>query len=219
MRGSGTGMTASIVFDAVGVAPQFTNFDQDTALEKLKHGEIAALVYVTGKPARLFAGIGPDSGLHFVPVPLTPKLLETYLPSTLDHADYVALVPEGASVETIAVGSVMAVYAWPAGTERYNKVARFVDAFFAKFPQFLQPPRHPKWRDVNLAAEVPGWSRFAPARDWLRQQAVAQAGNGTTDAQFNTFLTRVGGAVAELPARQKDALFRQFLDWQAHQTR
>jgi hypothetical protein len=96
-------------------------------------------------------------------------------------------------------------------------VARFIDAFFGKFPQFLQPPHHPKWRDVNLAAQVPGWTRFGPAQDWLREQAVGQAGNGTTQAQFDAFLTRVGGAVSNLPDRQKDALFRQFLDWQSHQ--
>jgi uncharacterized protein len=219
VRGSGTGMTASILFDSIGVAPEFTNFDQNTALEKLKRGEIAALVYVAGKPARLFSGSDIDSGLHFIPVPLNPRLLEIYLPATLDHADYAALVPEGAPVETIAVGSVMAVYAWQPGTERYRKVARFVDAFFGKFQQFLQPPHHPKWRDVNLAAEVPGWTRFGPAQDWLRQQAVAEAGRGTTQAQFNAFLTRVGGTVAKLPDRQKDALFQQFQDWQARQHR
>jgi hypothetical protein len=49
-------------------------------------------------------------------------------------------------------------------------VARFVDAFFSKFDQFQQPPRHPKWREVNLTAEVPGWTRFQPAQDWLVRQ-------------------------------------------------
>jgi hypothetical protein len=57
----------------------------------------------------------------------------------------------------------MAVYAWQPGTERHRKVARFVEAFQAKFPAFLRPPRHPTWRDVNLAAQVPGWVRFNAA--------------------------------------------------------
>lgn len=217
VRGSGTGMTASVLFDTLGIKPEFTNFDQSSALEKLRRGEISAIAYVTGKPARLFSDIGADSGLHFIPVQISDKLLQTYLPATLDPADYPGLIPANAPVDTIAVGSVMAVYAWPPGTERYAKVARFVAAFFSKFQQFLQPPRHPKWRDVNLAAEVPGWTRFAPAQDWLHNQAVAQAGIGTLQAQFNTFLTRVGGAVSTLPDRQKDALFQQFLAWQNRQ--
>jgi len=39
-----------------------------------------------------------------------------------------------------------------------------VDAFQENFPAFLRPPRHPKWRDVNLSAQVPGWTRFAGAQ-------------------------------------------------------
>ena len=30
---------------------------------------------------------------------------------------------------------------------------------------FLRPPRHPKWREVNLAARVPGWTRLRAAED------------------------------------------------------
>ncbi|MDI3307910.1 MAG: TAXI family TRAP transporter solute-binding subunit [Acetobacteraceae bacterium] len=164
VRGSGTAMTASLVFDRLGVQVRPTHDTQDLALEKLKRGEIAALVYVAGKPARLFTGLPQGTGLHFMPVPMNDALLETYLPSRFIHADYPALVPEDAPVDTIAVGAVMAVYAWQPGTERYRKVARFVDALFDKFSAFQQPPRHPKWREVNLASQVPGWTRFAEAQ-------------------------------------------------------
>lgn len=161
-RGSGTAMTASLVFEALGLNVQFAHDPQDLALTKLRNGEIGASVYVAGKPARLYAGIPPGSGLRFVPIPATPALLETYLPSSLSSADYPNLVPAGSEVETIAVGAVMAVYAWQPGTERYRKVARFVHAFTRRFDEFLRPPRHPKWREVNLAAQVPGWTRFDP---------------------------------------------------------
>ena len=80
----------------------------------------------------------------------------------------------------------MAVFAWQPHTERYNKVTRFVDAFFSKFDQFQQPPRHPKWREVNLTAEVPGWTRFQPAQDWLVQQTAAGTADGVTQARFNS---------------------------------
>lgn len=217
VRGSGTAMTAEVLFAGLGITPQLTNDDQDTALEKLKRGEIAAVIYVTGKPARLFAAVGPDTGLHFVAIPMTQPLLENYLPAEFTHADYPSLVPEGSTVETAAVGSVMAVYAWQPGTERYNKVARFVDAFFSKFHQFLKPPHHPKWKDVNLAAQVPGWTRFWPAQDWLQRQALAARSGGSQQAAFDTFLMHVGGPVGGLSDAQKNLLFRQFLDWQQHQ--
>jgi hypothetical protein len=77
-------------------------------------------------------------------------------------------VPEEGT-ETLAVGAVLAAYGWPPGSERHNKVSRFVDALAANFEVFLRPPRHPKWREVNLAATVPGWTRFSPARPAPRE--------------------------------------------------
>jgi TRAP-type uncharacterized transport system substrate-binding protein len=162
VRGSGTAMTSSLVLEALGVNAEIAHDPQDLALTKLRNGEIGGMVYVAGKPARLYTGIAPGSGLHFVPIPATPPLLATYLPSALSSADYPNLIPAGTEVETIAVGAVMAVYAWQPGTERYRKVARFVHAFTRRFDEFLRPPRHPKWREVNLAAQVPGWTRFDP---------------------------------------------------------
>jgi TRAP transporter TAXI family solute receptor len=176
VRGSGTAMTASLLFDGLGIQIQPRHEVQDLALERLRRGEIAALVYVAGQPTRLFSGLGADSGLRFLPVPLAPALLETYLPSRIGHAQYPALVPEGADVETIAVGAVMAVYAWPPETERHRKVARFVDAFFDNFESFLRPPRHPKWREVNLAAQVPGWTRFPAAANRVPRTAATSPG-------------------------------------------
>ena len=63
---------------------------------------------------------------------------------------------------------------------RFKKLARFVDAFFSKFPALLQPPHHPVWHQVNLAAEQPGWTRFKPAADWLAQRQ--QAATASHDA-------------------------------------
>ena len=156
LAGSGTAMTASLMFEQLGVQVQATNLDQPTALEKLRLGELAAIVFVSGQPVRLFLNIPPDSGLHFVSVPLTDQLAQTYLPAELSHASYPSLVDDGAPVATIAVGSVMAVFAFPPSNERYGKIARFIDAFFAKFAELLKPPRHPKWKDVNLAASYRG---------------------------------------------------------------
>lgn len=176
-RGSGTAMTASLVFEGLGIRPQVANDPQDVALTRLRAGEIAAMMFVAGKPARLFATIPPDSGLAFLPIPATPALLETYLPSTLAAGDYPNLIAAGTSVETIAVGAVMAVYAWQPGSERHRKVARFVAALNARFEEFLRPPRHPKWREVNLAAQVPGWTRFdhtAAPRPQRRPQGETQ---------------------------------------------
>lgn len=222
VAGSGTAMTASVLFDALGVKVETTNFDQALALEKLKAGEIAAMVYVVGKPADLFRKIDASAGLHLVPVPLSSNLLQTYLPSALTHDDYPALVPDGQSADTVAVGAVMAVYNWDPKNERYKTVGSFVTAFFDGFDQFLKAPRHPKWQDVNLAAELPGWTRFQPAQDWLDKRPTA-AGTGydiplkNSFDEFLAFMRETGGNSRGGTAQSREALFASFLEWRKRQ--
>ena len=113
----------------------------------------------------------------------------------------------------------MAVFAWQQGNERYAKVSRFIDAFFTKFPELLKPPRHPKWKDVNLAAKVPGWTRFGPAQDALARQVTSVNATGAPNAtgnlrrQFDEYVAARGGA-ARMNDAQMAVMFRQFLDWQ-----
>ena len=159
-RGSGTSMTASLVFEKLQVAIEPTYDPQSVALKKLREGEIAGLVYVAGRPATLFRSIEADSGLHFVSLPAAPTLLATYLPAQLTNKDYPMLIGADDAVDTLAVGAVMATFGWKPGSDRYVKVAKFAQALSDKFAQLQLPPRHPKWRDVNFAAQVPGWTRF-----------------------------------------------------------
>jgi TRAP transporter TAXI family solute receptor len=217
-RGSGTFITSTIVFDSVGVEVEPTFYDQTLALERLKAGEIAAMVYVAGKPATLFRDIAGAEALHLLPVPATPKLLETYLPSRLTATDYPRLIQSGQEVETIAVGAVMAVFNWEQGNPRYQKVSRFIEAFFGKFEEFQKPPRHPKWQEVSLTAQVPGWKRFAPAEEWLRRATTASGGDPRVRREFDRFLSerRVDGP---LNAEQREAIFQDFLRWQSQRQR
>lgn len=160
VEGSGTAMTAGLVFDALGLTVRPAHERQEVAMTRLQRGEIAALMFIAGKPARLFSNVPAGTGLRFLPIAPTVALMETYLPGTLAAADYPTLVAGEEAVETIAVGAVMAAYAHAPGSDRYRKVARFVEALQARFGEFQQPPRHPKWREVNLAAQLPGWTRF-----------------------------------------------------------
>ena len=223
VAGSGTAMTASTLFDTLGLKIEATNFDQALAVEKVKAGEIAAMVYVAGKPTDLFRKIEAGSNLHFVPVPLTPELLEIYLPSSLAHADYPGLIADGQSTDTVAVGAVMAVYNWDPNKERYKRVAAFVDAFFNGFEEFLKAPRHPKWQEVNLAAELPGWTRFQPAQDWLDRRTTT-AGTGydiglkSSFEEFLAFMNESGGGSRRAARTEsREALFARFVEWRKRQ--
>jgi uncharacterized protein len=216
---SGTAITASLIFERLKTPIEPVYNDQALALDKLRRGEIAALVYVAGKPASLFRDAKAEEGLHLLALPLDPALLETYLPSQISHADYPALVPEGNTVDTVAVGAVMAVYNWAPGSDRYRKVARFVDAFFEQFPALLEPSRHPKWKEVNLAAQVPDWTRFAPAENWLRRSTMATSGSSPLQRDFTAFLDQSGRTGANGFSGDREALFQEFLRWQQSRLR
>jgi uncharacterized protein len=183
--GSGTYLTASTIFEALGISVQVTSFPQPLALDKLRRGEISALVYTVGKPARLFQAIRPDEALHFLSIP-AGALGGSYKQADLSTEDYPNLIEESKPVATLAVGTVLAVYNWPIGSERYRKVAHFVEAFFGHFEELRKPPHHPKWREVDVGASVAGWTRFGPASQWIKSakrdkgERVRSAGLGST---------------------------------------
>jgi len=210
--GSASSLTGTIVFQRLGVQVEQVLFDNPTALQKLKSGEIDALVRVIGRPIDFFAKIPSDSGLHFVPIPFSKTFADYYALGELTSKEYPTLVPEGQSVDTIAVPAVLAVFNWAKGSDRYRRVERFAEAMFTKWDKFREPPRHPKWRDVNLAATVPGWTRWSVADEMLKRVRAKDAEVASTD--FSTFLKNKDPAVTNLTQEQREALFREFLQWQ-----
>lgn len=165
--GSAANLTGKVIFDRLDIQVDQLLINNSLALEKMRIGEVAAVVHVVGKPNDLFARLRPEDGFHFLPVDFNQKFDDYYLPSSLGWEDYPLLIPKGQTVHTLAVSTVLAVYNWPKSSERYRRVSRFIEAYFAKFQQLRQPSFQPKWRDVNLAGTVPGWTRYQPAEEAL----------------------------------------------------
>ena len=159
-------MTASIVFDALGIDVDVVTDPEPIAMEKLRTGQIEALVFVGGKPVTLLQQVLKEDDLKLLSIPLE-KVQGPYLASVFTSDDYPNLVPQGEQVSTIAVGAVLAAYNWAADNPRYEKVANFVNRFFGNFDTFLQPPYHPKWKEVDIRSELPGWQRLGSAQAWL----------------------------------------------------
>ena len=207
--GSGTNLTARLIFDKLGIKPELTTFDQASSYAKLKSGEIQAALYVAGRPVRAIAEFQTDGRFHLLSIPFEGEIAESYFPARFENNDYPQLVDQNKAVDTLAVGSLLAVYNWPENSDRYNRVKRFVDAFFSRFDEFLQPGRHPKWKEVNLAADVPGWERIKAAQDWLDRAAAASRPSAEVQT-FESFMQSRGIAVSP---EQREALFRDFLAW------
>jgi len=167
----GTFVTSLIVFERLGIRPNVVYIEQRIAMEKLRNGEIDAVIAVQGKPSKAVSQF-KDDRFHLVPVDYAKPLQNDYLPATLTAADYPNLISGQEQVDTIAVPAVLAAYNWPPATDRARKLSLFVDAFFTKFPTFQNPPFHPKWKEVSLSAPLPGWQRAPAAQQWLKSHAV-----------------------------------------------
>jgi len=165
---SGTFLSSSAIFGVLGLGVEITTLPQPLALDKLRRGEIAALVYTAAKPARLFQDIRPEEGLHFLSISAPEALRERYGQAALSAADYPDLIEQDKPISTLSVGTVLAVYNWPAGTERYRNVAHFVDTFFGRLAELRMSRHHPKWRVIDIHASVGGWTRFEAASQWIK---------------------------------------------------
>jgi TRAP transporter TAXI family solute receptor len=209
----GTFVTALTVFERLGLKPKVVYIEQRIALEKLKAGEIDAVIVVGGKPYKAVSSF-KDDRFHLVTVNYEKALQGDYLPATLSAKDYPNLISDQEQVvDTIAVPAVLAAYNWAPETERYRKLALFVDAFFTKFPAFQNPPFHPKWKEVSLSAPLPDWRRFPAAQQWLDRHGIEPVAR----TRFDEFLKQ-NAAMGKLPAdADKEALFKQFQAWEAAQ--
>ncbi|MBV8131172.1 MAG: TRAP transporter substrate-binding protein [Alphaproteobacteria bacterium] len=223
LRDSVTAIMAGRLFDRFKLPVVLTNDSSEAALAKLRNGEIAALAFVSGKPVPLFHDLRAEDGLHLLPLPFDAALAPAYLPTRLTSADYPGLVPQGASVETVAVGAVLVVANLQQATERDRNVANFVEAFFTGFQALLEPGHHAKWQEVNLAAELPGWRRYPVAEQWLQHNLQVAKTPNPQDLEelFARFVDErrqlTGGQ--PMTQREKNDIFEQYQRWQSGQTR
>jgi TRAP transporter TAXI family solute receptor len=208
----GTFVTALTVFERLGIKPKVVYVEQRIALEKMRNGDIDAVIVVGGKPYKAVSSF-KDDRFHLVTVDYDKPLQGDYLPASLSAKDYPNLIGEQEHVDTIAVPAVLAAYNWAPNTERYRKLALFVDAFFTKFPAFQNPPFHPKWKEVSLSAPLAGWQRLPSAQQWLDRHGIAPVARD----RFEAFLKQ-SPAAAELKSdADRQALFKQFQSWEAEQ--
>lgn len=223
VKGSGTAITASRLFNLLNIKPNFATDNEQLALQKLRGGNIAAVAFVGAAPAPLLQGVKADDHLHLLGIPLTQAVIASYAPTRIAAADYPSLVAADHPVDTIAVGNVLMAADLHGIPDRERNLTNFIDTFFTGFQGLLAPGYGVKWREVNIAADVPGWTRNPAAAAWLRDNPqVAAAPNATAlKALFSRFIDERRHASGGQPMSEtdKDSLFQQFETWQRGQGR
>lgn len=207
--GSASAVTAASLFKALGLKVEPVSLDAAAAVEQLKQGAISAAVIVGGKPSPLVSAIPANAGIRLLPIPFGVPLEAAYLPTRLEPKDYPHLIRAGGEVATIATGMVLLAARSKTDPGSQERVDRFVAAVFPRFAELQSQGRHPKWREVNLAASLPGFKRTRAAEAWLA---------GRSDEPARPMAASAGQASA-LPEslmskEQREALFTRFIEWQ-----
>jgi uncharacterized protein len=231
LKNSQSEVTADAIFGMLKIDVVRVNFDNNDAIKKLRDGEIAAMIVVSGAPQSALVRLKKEDGLHLLaldekslPDQDVSPVMDNYLRSRFTHEQYPGLIAEGASVPTVANRALLVAYNWPEASPRYPRLAKFVETFFDRIYQFHDGARHPKWKEINLAADVPGWVRFKPAADWLarhKNALTSREGQQLANLKpaFEQFVANYTASRGNKPlsAKETEVLFvefRKFLETQ-----
>jgi TRAP transporter TAXI family solute receptor len=215
-KGSGTAHFTPSIFKILGIDVTETTMAQGDAIQAMRNGELDATACSCPMPIPAFPEVKPEWGFKILNVPYPAAFERDYIPASIGDEDYPNLVARGQKVQTIATSTILISFNWARGTDRYKRIAKFVDAFFSKANDLRKPPRHPAWREVNLAATIPGWQRFPAAKEWLDLHFTT---TGTVTG-IDSALARAQAARAAPGNRaEQERLFREFMEWAQTQRR
>jgi TRAP-type uncharacterized transport system substrate-binding protein len=169
-QGTAAAYSGPLIFSRLGLDVEKMFIPHQVALEQMRKGDIAAIVFITSKPVDAFVRGRWDPGYKFLPIPYDSKFEDYYLPATLEATDYPNLIKQGDRVATIAVSTALVAFNWRVGSNRYERVARFADYLFSRIDKLQGPGFDSKWKSINLGATVPGLARFPAAQAWLDRQ-------------------------------------------------
>lgn len=230
--GSSSAQALEQILGACNIQVEPVFVDTDLGAEKLRKGEIMAVGRISGAPHSALTPFKAEDG-HFLPLDKDnlpagcfEKLMKSYLPAFLKHEYYPDTIADGELIPTVANATILACYNFPETTERYQSIAKFTTKLFDNIDKFRDGPRHPKWKEVNLAAEVPGWIRFKAAQDWIDAHAKTVAANTSArigapqqadelKVAFERYLQQrlATSGQQQLTAAQKQALLEEFAKW------
>jgi hypothetical protein len=175
--GSGTYLTARLLFEVSGVKPgEMVAIGTAEALAQLKAGAIDAMFYVAGFPVKLFTeGVTEKDGLALIPVS-SAKAAEFY-PKTKIPANTYSWQP--ADVSTLAVKAVLVSYDFR--NLDCELVGRLGQLVYENF-NWLKENGHPKWKSVDLNYPLKGWEQYDCVKKYLAKKAPQAAPAQTKSA-------------------------------------
>lgn len=180
-EGSGTYLTAKLLFKVSGVQPaKMVTIGAGDALAQLKAGTVDAMFYVAGYPVKLFSEqISDTENLQLIPIQ-NQAIVDFYPESKIPGSTYSWQTD---TVDSVAVKSALVSYNFR--NTHCRNVGRF-GVLLKDNLQWLKENGHPKWNSVDLDYPLKGWEQYDCVRNKLQKtseiQQTSQEDNPILDA-------------------------------------
>ncbi len=187
--GSGTFMTAELLFKVSGIEPaEKLTLGTSDALSELKKGNIDAMFYVAGYPVKLFTdNVMAEDGLSIIPI-TNKSILEFYPPSEIPANAYSW---QSTAVSTAAVKAVLVSYDF----KQYHcrSVGQAAKLIYEKM-DWLKENGHPKWQSVDLNYPLKGWEQY----DCVKSQLTGTRMTASSEkAKYNPVMDAIREMLTE----------------------
>jgi TRAP-type uncharacterized transport system substrate-binding protein len=227
---TGGELSARTLMMLLDVEPDYVHAEWKAGVDMLRSGGAVAMIYPTRKVSSFLRGLVGVERLHFLPLTGTPATQKTYEATELTAEEYPNLIGTGRTVRTLQLATGLVNFNWSPNHERYKHLARFTTALFESLDELAKPPRHEVWRQINVDAPLLGWSRFAPAQEWVSQTAERRlrarllarlGGSRELLSQFDEFAKFMRKEKEGRRASDDELLhdFNEFLSWKGTRTR
>ena len=219
---SGSDLSGRTFLRVLNLEPQIVNVPWPEAVEQLKSGAVAAIIYPTRSRSKFIRKLSEDPSLKLLSLPEADKaVLETYTPVSLTSEDYPGFIGKDETRDTLQMSAILTTFNWRAdGGVRYQRVTNFITKLFTKMDNLRAPSRHSVWRKLELADDVKGWERYAPAQkliDQAQKATVAVGGPITTGVpsledfkRFMNYMRTEGGK----PNASEQEFFDAYIKYQ-----
>ncbi|MEQ1718003.1 MAG: transporter substrate-binding domain-containing protein, partial [Hyphomicrobium sp.] len=154
-------MTAKTIFGLNRIEVEVLSMDVLQALRAPASGGVEAVVLSSGEITRLGIDAATLGDFHLLPVPQLPAVLKVYRSVRIATEELAGVARATATVDSVKVSTLLAVFDWTPQQSRYINVTTFIKGAFAALPELREGAGGALWRQVDVRAEIPGWTRYA----------------------------------------------------------
>jgi uncharacterized protein len=161
-RGGSSHITAMTLFGLQNVDVELEPLGSEAILNDAGLGKFDGALLLSGELARVRLGSQAREEFHLLPIPVTPPLQKAYRSMVIEAREISGLA-DAAKVDTVAVSTLLAAFDWSPSSNRYRDVRSFISAFYSALQDLRQQGSGSIWRQVDVSAAIPGWTRYSAA--------------------------------------------------------